>query len=318
MLPKVTEKELEKYISYSLKRNINFNYTLNAACFGNYEFTKEGIKNLKEFLIRLKNIGVNLLTVASPSLFEFIKILGIEFELKASAICEITSPGKALFYERLGASRIVIDPDITKDFTKIKNIYSVINNDIEIIVNSVCYKNCAYKMFHYNHEAHCSQSNDQQLVTNYYFNRCSIQKADKPENPMKLNWIRPEDLKHYMHIGIRYFKIQGRQNITSGDIVKTLHHYINESYDGNLYDLITLFSPYNSFQHHIDNKKLDGYIDKFLENDCNEICSKCGHCEKYAKLSMDLDKVNELNEKSIRFYKCYDKFEELIKSKEPL
>lgn len=313
-LPKVTEKDLEKYINYSMKRNIKFNYTLNPACFGNYEFTKEGIEALKTFLTRLKNIGVSSLTVTSPSLFEMIKFLGIGFELKASAICEITSPSKALFYQKLGVSRIVIDPDINKDLNKIKNIYSVINNDIELIVNNVCYKNCAYKMFHYNHEAHCNQNDDRQIVTNYYFNRCSIQKAEKQENPIKLNWIRPEDLKHYRNIGIRYFKIQGRQNVATGNVIKTLYHYINENFDGNLYDLITLFSPYNSFQHYIDNKKLDGYLDKFLTSDCNEVCGKCGHCEKYAKLSMQLDKVNILNKKALEFYKYYDRYEQVIKS----
>ena len=74
-------------------------------------------------------------------------------------------------------------------------------------------------------------------------------------HPIRLNWIRPEDLHYYYELGIRHFKIQGRQNVVTGDVVKTLRYYIDEDFNGNLYDLITLFSPYNAFQPYMDNKQ---------------------------------------------------------------
>lgn len=313
-LPKATMQTLEKYVRYSLDRDIGFNYTINPACFGNYEFSEAGIHSLLAFLKSLKNIGIDSLTVTSPSLFELIQHSGISFKLKASAICEIMSPDKAMFYKKIGADRIVIDPDITRNFKRLKSICDSVGDSVEIIVNNVCYKNCPYKMFHYNHEAHCNNDNNKQTIKNYYINRCSMQKAGNYINPIRLNWIRPEDINCYHDIGINYFKIQGRQNIVSGDVIKVLHSYFCGSFDGNLYDLITLFSPYNAFQPYIDNKSLDGFINKFLKEPCNDMCEQCGYCESYAGKSMDIKKAKELNYQSLQFFNEYDTYTNLIEA----
>ncbi|MBU3198528.1 U32 family peptidase [Clostridium estertheticum] len=314
VLPTINYEELNKYVRYSMDKGISFNYTLNAACLGNKEFSQEGINELKKLLKNIKNIGITNLTVASPPIMELVKSLQFDFKIKASAICEITSPSKALFYKRNGIERAVIDPDITRDFKTIKNISKVFGNGLEIIVNNVCYKNCAYKMYHYNHEAHCCSSNTSQVIKDYYFNRCSLQKAGGVKNSMRLNWIRPEDLKYYENSGIKYFKIQGRQNVLRGDIVKTVEAYFKEDFDGNLFDLITLFAPYNAFQPYMDNKKLDGFVKGFYDHPglCSDVCEKCNYCDKYASKCMDKEIVKGINKQAIDFYWEYDKYKNYI------
>ena len=274
VLPEVDFRGLEQYVKYSSDRNMEFNYTLNPACLGNLEFSAQGIRQVQRLLERLYNMGVSWLTVSSPSLIELVRASGLKFRMKASALCEITSPGKALFYKKSGMERMVVDPDVTRDFRVLRNICKVFGEGVEIIVNNVCYKNCAYKMFHYNHEAHRTPANTSQTITEYYFNRCSLQKAGSIENPIRLNWIRPEDLKYYKEVGISYLKIQGRQNVLQGDVVKALTHYIGENYDGNLFDLITIFAPYNAFQPYIDNKKLEGFVQRFFQHPL-EMKRKC-------------------------------------------
>ncbi|GKX31191.1 protease [Vallitalea longa] len=312
VLPQINMAELKKYIEYCRKKNIEFSYTLNPACFGNYEFSEEGIKSILDLLNQLATIGITNITVSSPSLVEIVRESGFDFEIKASAICEIVSPNKANFYKKIGAERIVVDPDITRDFEKLKHICEVYGDKVEIIINNVCMHNCPYKMFHYNHEAHCTNDQD---IKDFFFNRCSMQKASDTANLLKLNWIRPEDIKLYEEVGIRYFKIQGRQNVLTGDIVKTLEYYFNESYDGNLFDLITIFSPYNSYQTYIDNKKLDGFVERFFREPgfCKEVCSKCGYCNRYAKMAIDVEESRELNRKCLEFYSEYDKFSKVLK-----
>lgn len=316
-LPKVNLNMLERYVKHSKQRGIEFNYTLNPACMGNFEFSTEGVVEINLLLQQLYNIGIRLLTVTTPSLIELIKASGFKFEIKASAICEITSPSKSLFYKNIGVNRVVVDPDITRDFEKLENICKTFGTGVEIIINNVCMKNCAYKMFHYNHEAHCTNNNPLQLVKDYYFNRCSMQKAGEFKNAIKLNWIRPEDLKHYYNIGISHFKIQGRQNVVQGNILATLQHYFDESFDGNLFDLITIFAPYNAYQPRIDNAKLDGFIDAFLNNPsfCRDMCSSCGYCEKFAYKAMNIESVTELNKKAIEFYRGYDRYTKLVNDK---
>ncbi len=315
VLPEISLTELERYIAYSKSRGVGFNYTLNPACFGNYEFSERGIREITSFLRKLNDIGVENLTLTSPSLMELAQASGGNFKIKASAICEITSAGKAAFYKKLGVERVVLDPDITREFEKIRGIYQVFGDGMEIIVNNVCYKNCAYKMFHYNHDAHCtSQNGTAQEVKDYYFNRCAMQKASDVRSFIRLNWIRPEDLKHYYSAGIRHFKIQGRQNVLQGDIVKTLEHYMKGDFDGNLFELITIFAPYNSFQPYVDNKKLEGYLDSFIKQPgfCKDTCDDCGYCAEYLQRSLNYNSTKNLNEKAAAFYKGYDRYTKLI------
>ncbi len=316
VLPRIDKESFQEYISYSVKSGIEFNYTINPACFGNLEFTIEGIQNITHFLYELYDTGVRWLTVTSPAIMEIVNSLDVEFQVKMSAICEITAPYKAKFYQDLGAKRVVIDPDVTRDFDRLEMIGKAFGDGVEIIVNNVCYKNCPYKMFHYNHEAHCTRKSPQE-IRDFYFNRCSLQKAQNPESFIRLNFIRPEDLKFYMDCGIHYFKIQGRQNIVTGDIQRVLEAYIKEEFDGNLMDLITLFSPYNSFQPYIENRKLDGFIQTFYKNRrfCKDNCSECNYCLKYAKESMNYEEIERLNQSAKDFFESVDGYKNYFSKK---
>jgi Peptidase family U32 len=319
VLPEIDYKKLENYLNHSRKRGIDFNYTLNPACMGNYEFSHQGVTEIKRLLRNLHNMGIEALTITIPALFEIVQATDMKFKIKASAISEIMSPDKALFYKNLGAHKVVVDPDITRNFKKLKNICRVFGPGVEIIINNVCYKNCPYKMYHYNHEAHRIPENTTQTVTDYYFNRCAIQKAGGVKNVMRLNWIRPEDLKYYEETGIQHFKIQGRQNILNGDPALALEAYMKEDFDGNLHDLITIFAPYTSFQSYMDNKKLDGFVKTFVNNPefCEDACDVCGYCEGFSKKCMDPEKVAALNEEALAYFKETDKFTHLHTSETP-
>jgi collagenase-like PrtC family protease len=315
VLPKADYEELERFVRYSKEKKIDFNYTLNPSCMGNREFSKEGVRSIKTLLRNLYNIGISSLTVTTPALIELVNSMTIQFEIKVSAICEIMTPDKAQFYKNIGANRVVVDPDITRDFRRLTDICDSFGKGVEIIVNNVCYKNCAYKMFHYNHEAHRTPDCTSQTVTDYYFNRCAMQKARGFVNVIRLNWIRPEDLKYYMKTGISLFKIQGRQNVLQGDVVRALEAYMKEDFEGNLYDLITIFAPYTAFQTYIDNKKLDGFVKKFFEEPdfCRTLCERCGYCNGYAHRSMDKKKTEDINKQALKYFDDADEFKIQLK-----
>lgn len=314
VLPQVDMKGLAQYVAHSKRNGMEFSYTLNPACFGNLEFSRQGMEQISDLLSQLHDIGIESLTVTSPSLIEMVKSSLLPFTIKGSAICEINSPGKAKFYKDLGLERIVVDPDITRNFRILQNICQEFGPGVEIIINNICYKNCAYKMFHYNHEAHCTSDNKEQTIKDYYFNRCSMQKSEHVRNLIKLNWIRPEDMALYERVGITHYKIQGRQNVLTGDLIQTLESYFNEHFEGNLFDLITLFAPYNSFQPFIDNKKLDGFLKPMAEGKliCTDMCESCNYCLAFARKSMNTEMAEELNRKSLAFYREYDQYTKAI------
>ena len=192
LLPEIDIKKLEKYVDYSLKNGIKFNYTLNPACLGNAEFTREGIKELMHLLKDLNSIGIKDLTITLPAIIQFVQMSDLEFDLKVSAINHVDSITKLDFYKKMGVKRVVIEPDLYRNFRTLRDMVQYFGDGVEIIVNDLCYKNCPYKIFHYNHEAH--GNNPERYVNNYYFMRCGIQKSGDFSNYLKLNWIRPEDI----------------------------------------------------------------------------------------------------------------------------
>ncbi|MCU0287364.1 MAG: hypothetical protein MUF15_13335, partial [Acidobacteria bacterium] len=102
-----------------------------------------------------------------------------------------------------------------------------------------------------------------------------------------------------------------------GDVVKALSHYIAENFEGNLFDLITIFAPYNAFQPYIDNKKLAGFVKTFFEHPdfCRNVCASCHFCLNYAQKSMDTEKAAAINRQALEFYQKYDEYTKAIQNK---
>ncbi len=282
-LPAADIKGLERYIQYSADRGIEFNYIINASCMANDELTKEGFNKIGGFLKTLQDIGVSWITLCLPSMMEIAKYKAPGLKIKASTVCLINSPIKAAFYDELGIKRLVLDEDIYKRFDLLKDIRKAYTGELEIIVNSFCRTDCPYKTFHYNSFSHAHVYKEK---FPYYGTRCNNIHIGA-ENLIRLNWIRPEDLHYYSDLGIHYFKLQGRSNILDGDPAKAVTHYIDEYYEGDLVRLLELFSesrPFSISKAQIDNRKLDGFLDRFVEDPgfCSKLCGECGYCKAFS------------------------------------
>jgi len=313
-LPKIGFNELEEYIKFSKTNGINFNYTINSSHMGNREFDESQLKKIIKFIENLRNIGVENLTVTLPSIFELIKSLNYDFNLKVSVICQVTNANKALEYRNSGINRLVIDESIIRDFSELKRIRHAFGDGIEVIINAICSINCIYRMFHYNQISEDSLHASNEKSINYYVHRCLIRRHENPGNLLRLGWIRPEDLHYYEAIGINHFKIQGRDNIINGDPVRVLKAYFNESYNGNLMKLLDVFDSTMSFTSFIDNKKLEGFIKPFVENErfCKKYCDQCKYCNNFAELCVDKEKTNEIYSSATNFYKEFDGYSKMI------
>ncbi len=315
ILQKIDIKCLSDYISYSMQKGIGFSYTLNASCLGNKEFSREGMIEIVSFLGKLYAAGVRSLTIALPSLIELVGTLKYDFLIKASVICQITNPNKAMFFKKMGVNRLVIDESLNRRFGVLRDIRDAFGEQVEIIVNSICHKDCVYRMFHYNeisHDFNINSSENSSIA--YYPHRCIKRRYEDISNFIKLTWIRPEDIKYYENIGISHFKIQGRQSVLTGDPVSALRYYFDEKYDGNLLELLDLFSPLNSFNINIDNSKLDGFVKTFYENPefCKDNCEKCGYCSSYANKCINGKESEEVREMALKFYSEYDDFSNMV------
>jgi collagenase-like PrtC family protease len=314
-LPKIDFKTLREFVKYSRSRHINFNYTLNTSHMMNREFTEEGIREIKQFLNQLYETGIRHLTLTLPSLFELVISTGLDFKIKASAICSIDNVNIALAFKKKGASKIVIKEMINRDFFILKKIRKAFGDQIELIINSPCHIDCSYRMSHYNQQSGDSIKGTNVTSFNYYEHKCMLRRYSELGNWLKIIWIRPEDLKYYTRIGIQYFKLQGRQSIIhGGDLVKVTECYFKEDYDGDLIDLINAFAPLNHFKVHVQNKKLEGFIKPFFEKEhfCIRDCTECDYCDRFAENCVDLREAGEVCDLAQKFYQEFDHFKDVI------
>ncbi|NIM16720.1 MAG: hypothetical protein GTO45_32420 [Candidatus Aminicenantes bacterium] len=317
-LPKVDFLGLKEYVEYSLEKNIDFNYTLNVPYIGNQEFTQEGVFRIKRFLKNLYEVGIRTITVSLPSLVDIIKYSGCDFKLTASTICHINNANRALAYKKAGFERIVVDESIHRDFETLKSICGIFGDQVEMIVNTMCHRNCQYRNFHYNETGGDSAGIPNDVGINFFEHKCLLQRYDTIGGLLKLGWVRPEDLHYYYDTGIRYFKLQGRQHVHKGGHLRTLEHYLKESYDGGLMDLLDMFNPRYSFSVYLDNKKLDGFLEPYYKkgNFCKFNCSQCSYCDNFSKKCIDHEKAREIISLAREFYNESDQLKHIVESTE--
>lgn len=279
LLPKFSQDLLSKYIKKAHSFNIEFNYLLNPSCLGNIEYTSSYRKELLNFVGLLITLGVDKITVTIPFLFEFLKKYYPDLKIVASVICAIDSPEKVLFYQDLGANRIILDYSLNRNFYILEKIREKVNIDLELILNDTCILKCPVRNYHYNFISHLKEDSN---ISDPYLERCSLRKLQDLSLLIKSPWIRPEDVREYYNIGINHFKIIGRE-CEKEDLIRTAEAYLSQSYDGNLIDLIRFYLPdEESIKIYVDNKKLQGFIDFFKNNSCNFFCSECKYCEDIA------------------------------------
>ncbi len=314
LLPEIDLTDLQDYIDYSKAKCIDFNYTINASHLQNKEFTAKGILEIMNFLSKLYKIGVRWLTVSLPSLMEIIKSSKYDFKMKASAICQITTPNKARMFKELGVEKIVVDESLNRDFYKLKRILEAFGDNVEIIVNSICHKDCVSRMFHYNQISTDSIEVSSEASVNYYPHRCLLKRYKNIGNLLRLTWVRPEDIPYYTAIGIKYFKLQGRHTVVNGDPARTVEGYFKGSYDGDLLELLDMFNPTSRFRVSIDNMKLEGFLKPFYEKEhfCKDNCPECNYCESFARKCINEKELREVYYAAKEFFHQFDQFSKII------
>ncbi|MFN8370686.1 MAG: U32 family peptidase [Bacteriovoracaceae bacterium] len=159
---------------------------------------------------------------------------------------------------------------------------------------------------------------------------CSKRKLQDPVNYIRSDWIRPEDIVYYENLGINHFKLVERNLPTpvmvervkaytsrnyQGNFLNLIQPYghkitpkkniwskfkfLFKPFKVNVFKLKILLdlaaargmlTPLYDSPVYIDNKKLDGFIQRFLHTGCRNInCSECKHCHRFAELAITID-----------------------------
>jgi collagenase-like PrtC family protease len=312
VLPQIKRADVEAYIKACHHRELEFSYLLNAPCLGNLQYSKKGYGQLIELLEWIDQAGADAVTVGIPYLIDLVRKRFPRLKIKVSTTARVNTVRKALQYEDMGVEEIIIDEHINREFKTLEAIRKAVKCNLELIVNNICLWQCPYNYEHVNHDGHASREGeeDHYCYLQYPGYLCLYRKLTDPVELLKSPWIRPEDIRHYEALGYEHFKITERFKRTPL-LLENVRVYENRRYDGNLLDLFTLprkgaFTPihleYFIQPKHVnimkiselekvfdlevrelvqlDNKKLEGFIEHFKNEDCNKAsCSQCKYCE---------------------------------------
>ena len=319
-LQHVSKKRLVEHTDKLHQSGIKFNYLLNAASINFEEHSRSGRKRIYRFVDWLVGVGVDKVTVAIPYLFQIIRNRYPNLRMNVSEIADVNTVRKAQFWRNIGADEITLShPFLCRNFKQLRLIRQTVDCELKMIANGACLYQCPLFNYHNLWCSHASQSrvgNRPGLFIDYSFLSCRYLRMLNPAEFIRSQWIRPEDLSVYEDAGIDTIKLIDRRCSTD-TILKITKAYSERKYNGNLLDLLPVFhesSPvtlrnawhklkyffhplesnlFNCFKLRkitkridvcIDNRKLDGFIKKFIEQDCStKECSQCRYCDNIAK-----------------------------------
>ncbi len=296
-LPLISKSSFKQHVKMALDNGIRFNYLLNGTSYANAEYSHEGRKELEELFQFLCDCGVCSVTVTAPYIIDIIKNRFPNLEVVVSTIGYVGAKRGITQYEEIGASRIVLDVEVNRDFKFLRRVVPKSKVDLEIVVNPVCLYQCHFKFNHYctaTFGSHTHQGGCGHPYNQYYLNWCYLEKLKIPGEFMRSPWVRPEDVGLYEELGMRHFKIAGR-GLDSTELVRRARFYLQGAFKGNLLALLgwphwlqfrkttegTLLDPLDIT---LENENLNGFLDFFhkQEPDCRLGCEGCGHCDKWA------------------------------------
>ena len=321
-IPKVGKEEAFSFIAEARRRGLEFNYLVNASCFDNLEFTKEGYEKIAEHLNWISSTGVDTVTVTLPFLLQMAKRYFPHLKVCVSSFARVQNVHLARYWEEMGADKIILPESIARDFDTLAVIRKAVSCELELIANHCCLFYCPLDLHHRNMVSHGSQEGHPcgGFAADYCKLACQLRKLKRPVELIKARWIRPEDLRHYEDVGIDCLKLVERFRGTES-LIRILDAYERRSHTGNLAELLTLpqegsyLSPNLEITQrpdlieperfkeilgvlrepfpgrlYIDNKKLDGFLDHFHKVDCLHVdCDLCGYCDRVASQVISID-----------------------------
>lgn len=322
-LPDLSFKELEEYIDLCHKNNLEFNYLINAACLGNKEVNPKYHKKIVKYIDKLCEAKVDAITVNSPFLCQLIKKQFPNLYVTIGVAANVSNCKHIKYWEELGADEITLPHQTNRNFELLQEILEFTKPRkirSRVIANNICLHECPYKYSHSASQAHASQkgSRSSNVHVDYHLLSCNNKKMKNPTHIISSEWIRPEDIHYYEElckkVGNYNFRIKLLDRTRTTDFLnRVIKAYINESYDGNLLDIVCwlslketkkinmlpmiagiLMNGYNINymkeyseifklpEVYVDNKQLDGFLDRFVNGHmCSNMTCSSNYCNAY-------------------------------------
>ncbi len=295
IIPKVGREEVAAYVRKLHEMGFKFAYAMGGPCLGNREYTPEGYREILEHLEWLCEIGTDYIIVSNPFLCELAKRKFPKLGVIVSVVAHVNTVNALKFWEDLGADVVNLDFMINRDFPTLRKLVEAASCEVELLLNDGCLLNCPYRISDYCFYSHASSAGGAYSgPMSYTDTRCPMNKLQDPAWLLRSPWIRPEDLAEYEKIGVRRFKISGRE-FTTEKLLKAMRMYSERRSFGNFAEILSGPPAFGHFPGiakaiFLDAGALDGFLDFFKEGRCDHNCHICRWCDKWAERAL---KVNE-------------------------
>lgn len=304
-LPGPSDAQLAAHIAALHAVDVDFAYLMNAPCLGNTEYTPRGRAEIVDLVDRVVDLGVDSVVVTLPYLMELIRERHPGLGVTASSICYIRSVREAQGFAALGCRRLIVDPDITRDFALLRRIAAAVPEcELEIIANHFCLQGCHYEPAHYASTGHASQTADPghvAIYSGYHLLKCNLQKLEDPTEFLRAPWVAPADVHRYGSVPVQWIKLAGRGG-SREQILDTARAYITRQAGPNLLPLLgwahwQLYARDRSghalppLEFRLDPEKLGpGFFDFFERRPPGGAdCTRCTHCAATAARALTYD-----------------------------
>jgi len=318
-VPDKSKNYAKDYIQSAKKSGLSFNYLLNATILEGQEFESEGKKKILGEVEWIAKSGAETVTVAIPFLAKLIKAYFPELQVEASVFAHISNLKKLKkWQEECNIDGVCLDRGLTRKFEILEEIRKNTNLRLKILANDPCISECPNELYHDDLMSIYSLPDKSKDYVHYCSFNCLNQFVNKPDEIVRSTFIRPEDVSTYEGLGIDILKIVDRNKPTEW-ILNAVDAYEKRKYEGNLADILSLFSAYglkdsvgkigeadiktkeqlNSIWRkmgsilglYINNRELNGFLEYFKTHDCDKAdCNvTCNYCELQAKKAIKFD-----------------------------
>ncbi|MCQ2402083.1 MAG: hypothetical protein MJ059_09250 [Lachnospiraceae bacterium] len=292
MVKEEAEEELISDLRKLKGMGVSLDLLFNANCYGEKAVSRSLEKEVISIIERLisEGVGPEIVTTTSPFIARATKKYYPEMEVRASVNMRIGTIQAMQYVSDLFDS-FYIQRDFQRNLPYVENVSRWCHENgkkLCLLANSGCLRFCPGQTFHDNLIAHCLGASDDRVPDyNPHVCRNLYEGGKNAVEVLKSTWVRPEDIYRYEGL-IDVVKLATRQHSYPRSVVSA---YVNESWDGNLLELLEPGHSPAFYPYEIDNSAFpEDFFDK--TGKCLNGCTGCGYCEEvlntvYHKSSAD-------------------------------
>lgn len=243
IIPDFTEDQFADYIKECSKRGIAFNYLINPLSMDQNEIDPVMGKHIRSFIHKMYDMGIRAFTLNSPILIKYVKREFSDVSVTLGLYAYPTTIQHIEYWRNWGVDEITLDHSFNRRFGLLRQLltqYRDTDLHLRVIANNLCLRECPFRLAHGCFVGH---SDPDRFSMDYSLVNCAYKKVTDPAAILTAEFIRPEDIHYYRELaeetGNRHFSIKLIDRTRTTDFLhKVIRSYMEESYDGNLLDIV--------------------------------------------------------------------------------